>query len=146
MSLKLCFTRRFNRLLRELKIDDGFLRKEKLNLFKGIKKKIRSKRLFFDTHGNLKNSCYVHCLIRIQTYSIDNCHFNKKRRNFLRDLLHELRHFQQHIIYQMDMNEYSLKDMNEITKEYYNSKIEIDARKYEKRYVKIYKRLRKLYG
>jgi hypothetical protein len=30
----------------------------------------------------------------------------------------------------MDMNEYSLKDMNEITKEYYNSKIEIDSRKY----------------
>ena len=146
MSLKLCFTRRFNRLLNELKIDPHFLKKEILNLFKSIKKKLHSKRLFFDTHANLESSCYVHCLIRIRKYSIDNCHFNKKRHNFLRDLLHELRHFQQDRIYQMDMNEYSLKHMNGVTKEYYNSRIEVDARKYEKRYIKIYKRLRKLYG
>jgi hypothetical protein len=146
MSLKLCFTRRFNRLLSELNIDADFLKKEILNSFKGIKKKICAKRLFFDTHANLKNSCYVYCLIRIQTYSIDKACLSIKRRNFLRDVWHELRHFQQDRIYQMDMNEYSLKAMNEGTKEYYNSKIEIDARKYEKRYVKIYKRLRKLYG
>ena len=44
------------------------------------------------------------------------------------------------------MDEYSMKDMTEGTGAYYNSKIEKDARKFEKRSIAVYKRLRKRYG
>ena len=44
------------------------------------------------------------------------------------------------------MNEYTLKDIDEGNSRYYKSKIEIDARKYEKRSLKLYQEVRKLYG
>ena len=147
MALSLCFTQRFVRLLDELEIDPFFLKKELEKSLSVIKKRFKCNRVFFDTHGNLKCSCYV-CwpmsgLIKIITYSVDDCCLSRKRKNFLKDLWHELRHFQQDKIYKMDMDEYSLKDMNEINTKYYNSKIEKDARKYEKRFINVYKRLRK---
>lgn len=148
MYLKLCFTRRFNRLCNELRIPDKFLKNEIQNCFQGIKKPLNAKRLYLDTHGNLKNSVYhsMGNLISVVTYSVQDMPFCNQRKYFLRDLFHELRHFQQDKIYGMNMNEYSMKDMNEGTGNYYNSKIEKDARKFEKRSLKIYQRLRKLYG
>jgi len=44
------------------------------------------------------------------------------------------------------MDQYSLKDINEGNRTYYQSKIEIDARKYEKRSLKLYQEIRKRYG
>jgi hypothetical protein len=41
------------------------------------------------------------------------------------------------------MEEYTLKDLNEGTSAYYNSQIEKDARKFEKRSIKSYQRLQK---
>lgn len=148
MHLSLCFTRRFDRLCNELKIPQDFLKKEIINCFKNIKKPLNAKRVYFDTHGNLKNSVYqsICKLICVVTYSVHDMPFCNRRKYFLRDLFHELRHFQQDKIYGMDMDEYSMKDMNEGTGKYYNSRIEKDARKFEKRSLKIYKRLRKLYG
>lgn len=150
MHLNLCFSSRFVRLLNELKINPIFLKHELGRCFSRIKKRLSAKRIFFDTHGNLGCSCYVSLpcsgMLKIVTYSVDDSCLSRKRKNFLRDVWHELRHFQQDKIYKMNMNEYSLKDMNEINRSYYNSKIEKDARKYEKRFFKVYNRLKKFYG
>ena len=148
MCLSICFTRRFIRLCDELKIPTDFLKTKIESYLKNSRKKINAKRLYFDTHGNLKISKYEELvpLISIITYSVEKMSFNLKRKNFLRDLLHELRHFQQDRIYGWDMDEYSLKDINEGNSTYYKSKIEIDARKYEKRSLKLYQEVRKLYG
>jgi len=148
MCLSICFTRRFIRLCDELKIPTDFLKTKIESYLKNSKKKINAKRLYFDTHGNLKISKYEELvpLISIITYSVEKMSFNLKRKNFLRDLLHELRHFQQDRIYGWDMDEYSLKDINEGNSTYYKSKIEIDARKYEKRSLKLYQEIRKRYG
>jgi len=148
MSLSICFTRRFIRLCDELKIPTDFLKTKIESYLKNSRKKINAKRLYFDTHGNLKISKYEELvpLISIITYSVEKMSFNLKRKNFLRDLLHELRHFQQDRIYGWDMDEYSLKDINEGNSTYYKSKIEIDARKYEKRSLKLYQEIRKRYG
>ena len=148
MQLRLCFSHRFCRLCNELKIPELFLKKQLEKSLKNIKKRIKAKRLFFDTHGNLLCSSYV-CmqndgLIRIQTYSIDDKCLSKKQKNFLLDVWHELRHFQQDKIYGMNMDEYSMKDMSEANSKYFNSQIEKDARKYEKKSLKIYKSLKKL--
>lgn len=145
MSLSICFTRRFIRLCNELKIPTDFL-KTKIQSY--LKNNKNAKRLYFDTHGNLKISKYEEAipLISIVTYSVEKIKFNVKRKNFLRDLLHELRHFQQDRIYGWDMDQYSLKDINEGNRTYYQSKIEIDARKYEKRSLKLYQEIRKRYG
>jgi hypothetical protein len=148
MCLSICFTRRFIRLCDELKIPTDFLKTKIESYLKNSRKKINAKRLYFDTHGNLKISKYEELvpLISIITYSVEKMSFNLKRKNFLRDLLHELRHFQQDRIYGWDMDEYSLKDINEGNSTYYKSKIEIDARKYEKRSLKLYQEIRKRYG
>jgi hypothetical protein len=148
MCLSICFTRRFVRLCDELKIPTDFLKTKIESYLKNSRKKINAKRLYFDTHGNLKISKYEELvpLISIITYSVEKMSFNLKRKNFLRDLLHELRHFQQDRIYGWDMDEYSLKDINEGNSTYYKSKIEIDARKYEKRSLKLYQEIRKRYG
>ncbi|NBW57692.1 hypothetical protein EBR43_07905 [bacterium] len=148
MSFSLCFTRRFQRLCNELKIPEDFLKNEIINTFKNIKKPLKAKRLYLDTHGNLKNSVYqsVCNLVCVVTYSIQDMPFCNRRKYFLRDVFHEIRHFQQDKIYGMDMDEYSMKDMTEGTKNYYNSKIELDARKFEKRSIAVYKRLRKRHG
>jgi hypothetical protein len=148
MSLTLCFTRRFRRLCDELNIPQDFLKNEISNCFKQIKKPLNAKRLYLDTHGNLKNSVYqsICNLVCVVTYSVQDMPFCNKRKYFLRDLLHEIRHFQQDKIYGMNMDEYSMKDMTEGTGAYYNSKIEKDARKFEKRSIAVYKRLRKRYG
>ena len=148
MSLSICFTSRFVRLCDELKIPVDFLKKKIEGYLKSSRKKINAKRLYFDTHGNLKISKYEELvpLIGIVTYSVENMKFNIKRKNFLRDLLHELRHFQQDRIYGWDMDQYSLNDINKCNSTYYKSKIEIDARKYEKRSLKLYQEVRKLYG
>jgi len=148
MCLSICFTRRFIRLCDELKIPTDFLKTKIESYLKNSRKKINAKRLYFDTHGNLKISKYEELvpLISIITYSVEKMSFNLKRKNFLRDLLHELRHFQQDRIYGWDMDQYSLKDINEGNSTYYKSKIEIDARKYEKRSLKLYQEIRKRYG
>lgn len=150
MSLRICFSQRFCRLCEELRIPELFLKKEMEKCFKRIKKKPKAKRLFFDTHGNLSCSNYVWLqnggLIRIQTYSIDDKQLGLKQKNFLRDVWHELRHFQQDKIYGMDMDEYTMKDMAEANSQYFNSRIEKDARRYERRALFAYKRLRKFCG
>jgi hypothetical protein len=69
-----------------------------------------------------------------------------KQKNFLRDVWHELRHFQQDKIYGMNMDEYTMKDMNEANNQYFNSQIEKDARRYEKKALFAYKRLKKFCG
>lgn len=148
MSFNICFTSRFVRLCDKLEIPTSFLKQKIYGYLKATKKKIKGKRLYFDTHGNLKISKYEETipLIGIVTYSVENTKLNIKRKNFLRDLLHELRHFQQNRIYKWNMNEYTLKDIDEGNSRYYKSKIEIDARKYEKRSLKLYQEVRKLYG
>lgn len=145
MYLSLCFSSRFDRLCKELRIPASFLKKEIENCFKHIRRKIKAKRIYFDTHGNLQTSLYERAanLISIVTYSVEDMPFYLKRKHFLRDVFHELRHFQQDQIYNWDMEEYTLKDLNEGTSAYYNSQIEKDARKFEKRSIKSYQRLQK---
>ena len=147
MSLSICFTRRFVRLCKELNVPLDFLRYELEKCFCKIRKKIHAKRLYFDTHGNVKNSMYysVSNIISLVTYSVSDMPRYLKQKYFFRDLFHELRHFQQDKIYGWNMDEYSLKDLNEGTRAYYESKIEKDARKYEKRSDKIYVKFKKFY-
>lgn len=148
MSLSICFTKRFVRLCNELNVPLEFLKFEIEKCFGKIRKKIRAKRIYFDTHGNVKNSMYysVSHIISLVTYSLSDMPRCNKQKYFFRDLFHELRHFQQDKIYGWNMDEYSLKDLNEGTRAYYGSKIEKDARKYEKRGEKIYCKFKKLFG
>ena len=55
-----------------------------------------------------------------------------RRKEFVRDLLHEFRHWIQDKIFKVRETEldYSLEDINYKTKKYYNNKWEVDARKY----------------
>lgn len=148
MSLSICFTRRFVRLCDELEIPIIFLKYKIAKSLQRFKRKIKTKRIYFDTHGNVKSSMYYSNprLIMLITYSVENLPKYLKQKYFFRDLFHELRHFQQDKIFSWDMNEYSMKDLNEGNSAYFNSKIEKDARKYEKRGIRVYKTFKKLFG
>jgi len=146
MSLTLCFTRRFVRLCNELGIPVYFVKNELSKNLKRFRKNTKHKRIYFDTHGNAKSSMYYSgCrMIMLLTYSVQDLPRYLKQKYFFRDLFHELRHFQQDKIYEWDMDEYSMKDLNEANSYYFNSKMEKDARKYEKRGFYVYKRFKKL--
>jgi len=85
-------------------------------------------------------------LIMLLTYSVEDLPRYLKQKYFFRDLFHELRHFQQDKIFGWDMDEYSMKDLNEANSAYFNSKIEKDARQYEKHGLRVYKTFKKLFG
>ena len=147
MSLTICFTRRFVRLCNELGIPVDFVKDELAKNLKRFKNKPSHKRLYFDTHGNAKSSMYYSGarIIMLLTYSVEDLPKYLKQKYFFRDLFHELRHFQQDKIYNWDMNEYSFKDLNEANNFYFYSKMEKDARKYEKRGLCVYRRFKKLF-
>jgi len=85
-------------------------------------------------------------LIMLLTYSVQDLPRYLKQKYFFRDLFHELRHFQQDKIFKWNMDEYSMKDLNEANNSYFNSRIEKDARKYEQQGLKAYKTFKKLFG
>jgi len=66
-----------------------------------------------------------------------------KLRKVLRNLLHELRHFIQYRIHKKPFTfSYTYRDLQLVSDRYWNDPDEIDARNYERKYLKfIYKRL-----
>lgn len=148
MSLSICFTSRFIRLCDELGIPVIFLKYKIAKSLNRFKKPFKTKRIYFDTHGNAKSSMYYSGsrLIMLLTYSVEDLPRYVKQKYFFRDLFHELRHFQQDKIFGWDMDEYSMKDLNEANASYFNSKIEKDARRYEKHGLRVYKTFKKLFG
>jgi len=147
MCLSICFTRRFERLCDELGVPPCFLKHKISICLKRFKKRIKAKRIYFDTHGNAKSSMYYsgNRLIMLLTYSVQDLPRYLKQTYFFRDLFHELRHFQQDKIFKWNMDEYSMKDLNEANNSYFNSRIEKDARKYEQQGLKAYKTFKKLF-
>ena len=66
-----------------------------------------------------------------------------KLKKMLRNLLHELRHFIQYRIYKKPFTfSYTYRDMQLVNDKYWNDPDEIDARKYESKYLNfIYKKI-----